>query len=104
MAPVPPRVSTTARAISWPRAASASSMVATNEPRSGVSRPGYIWETSRMRTRGAYVEQSGDAADDRAAGAGFGRPRVHPRDDEVDDEVRDDDHEPDHEHDAENHG
>src|SRR4051794_8378956 len=46
----PPRRSSTARASSWPRAASACSSPWTKTPRSGSSGPGYICETRRIRT------------------------------------------------------
>src|SRR5262249_15805135 len=36
---------------SWPRATSARSTCATNVPRSGASGPGYICETTRIRTK-----------------------------------------------------
>src|SRR5205085_3821114 len=51
----PDRVSSTARSSSCPRATSSRSSCATNGPRSGASGPGYICETSRMRTAPAYA-------------------------------------------------
>src|SRR4029077_20516005 len=50
LALVPARVSRTARSTSCPRASSASSRSRTKTPRSGASGPGYICETSRIRT------------------------------------------------------
>ena len=55
----PPRRSTTARARSCPRAARPASSSATNVPRSGASGPGYICETSRMRTVSDTVFRQG---------------------------------------------
>ncbi len=47
----PPRRSSTASSISWPRSRSACSSCATNEPRSGSDGPGYICETRRILKR-----------------------------------------------------
>src|SRR6266571_2800542 len=73
------RPARTASSTAWPRATSSRSTCATNVPRSGAAGPGYICETSRMRTGPAYAGPVPRAAPPALRGGGAAN--------DVDDEV-----------------